>query len=83
VKYLGVTNSDLFNDARRAYDEAAAADSVVARLVSERAALEEQVAVLRAAREGMDPEAYQSALEDLLIELALKNRELRQRTGGP
>ncbi|MFT5434314.1 MAG: hypothetical protein ACI9OJ_005027 [Myxococcota bacterium] len=69
--------------ANSALAAAAAADSVVGRLVSERAAFEEQVAVLRAAREGMDPEAYQSALEDLLIELALKNREIRQRTGGP
>ncbi len=28
VKYLGTTNADLFHDARRAYDEAAAADSL-------------------------------------------------------
>lgn len=62
--------------------EAAAADSVVARLIQERAALEEQVATLRAARDGMDPDEYEAALEELLIELGLKNREIRQRTGG-
>ena len=62
--------------------EAAVADSVVARLIQERAALEEQVATLRAARDGMDPDEYEAALEELLIELGLKNREIRQRTGG-
>lgn len=68
--------------ANSALAAAAASDSVVARLVGERSALEEQVVVLRAAREGMDPDEYQKALEDLLVELGLKNREIRARTGG-
>jgi hypothetical protein len=30
----------------------------------------------------MDPAAYERELEDLLVELALKNREIRERGGG-
>ncbi len=61
---------------------AAAADSVLARLLQERAGLEDQVAALRATRQGMDADVYQASLEELLVELGLKSREIRQRTGG-
>ena len=60
----------------------ATADSVLARMYGERAALEQQVAELRRLRDSMDPDVYESELETLLIELALKNREIRAREGG-
>lgn len=68
--------------ANSALAAAAASDTTLARLIRERATLEEQVATLRSTRDGMDPDAYQSALEELLIELGLKNREIRARSGG-
>ncbi len=62
--------------------EAAAADSVLARLLREQAELETRIARLRARRGEMDPEAYEAELEELLVELALKNREVEGRRGG-
>ena len=60
----------------------ATADSVLARLYGERAALEGQVAELRRLRDSMDPDVYETELETLLVDLALKNREIRAREGG-
>lgn len=57
-------------------------DSVAARLRSELSTLEEQVARLRQRRETLDPEEYEARLEELLVEIALKNREIRGRSGG-
>jgi hypothetical protein len=57
-------------------------DAVLARLYGERAALEERVSELRAIKDTLDPEIYDAQLEDLLLELALKNREVRTREGG-
>ncbi len=57
-------------------------DPVLARLYGERADLERRVTELRAIKDTMDPERYESELEELLLELALKNREIRQREGG-
>jgi len=47
-------------------------------LYEERIALEEQVEELRLLRNGIDSERYAEELEDILIELALKSREIRQ-----
>lgn len=58
------------------------ADSVLGRLMGERAALERQVAQLRSRRAEMDPETYDLQVEDLLVELALKSREVEARRGG-
>ncbi len=58
------------------------ADSVLTRMYQERAQLEGRVADLRRRSSSMEPEAYQRELEDLLIELALKSREIRAREGG-
>ena len=58
------------------------ADSVLTRLYQERADFETRVAELRRLRDSMDPEIYDSELEALLIDLALKNREIRAREGG-
>jgi hypothetical protein len=60
----------------------ATADSVLARLYGERAELEARVAELRRLRDSMDPDVYESELEALLVDLALKNREIRAREGG-
>ena len=37
---------------------------------------------LRAVRDSMDPEQYDAAMEELLVEMALKTREIRARAGG-
>jgi hypothetical protein len=57
-------------------------DEVLRRLYEERAALEARVAELREIKDSMDPAVYEIQLEDLLLELALKNREVRTREGG-
>jgi hypothetical protein len=57
-------------------------DPELARLYGERAALEAAIADLRSSKESMDPNAYEGRLEELLVEMALKNREIRAREGG-
>ncbi len=58
------------------------ADSALARLYEERDSLEQQVAELRRHRDDIDPEEYDRRLEAILVDLALKNREIRAREGG-
>jgi hypothetical protein len=60
----------------------ATADSVLVRLYAERSALEDRVAELRRQRDELDPERYEARLEELLVEIALKTREIRAREGG-
>ncbi|MDT8368830.1 MAG: hypothetical protein RQ745_06455 [Longimicrobiales bacterium] len=57
-------------------------DSVATRIEAEIAEIEARLAALRAERSTMSQEAYDLELEGLLVELALKNREFRARTGG-
>lgn len=57
----------------------AAADPVLRALVERRQALEEQIAALKAAREGLDAARYQRDLEALLIELARVSRAIREK----
>ena len=47
-------------------------------LYDERASIEERVEALRVLKDGTDPERYEQELETLLVELALKGREIRQ-----
>jgi hypothetical protein len=54
----------------------------VDRLTARRAALDVEVAELRAARETMPPERYAAELERLLLELARVSRDLRRVTEG-
>ena len=61
---------------------AAGDDPVLGRLLDERAGLEERIAALQARKDLLEPSAYESELEVLLIELALKNREIREREAG-
>jgi len=57
-------------------------DPVLARLYDERRAIQGRIDALRGTRGTMTEEAYDEALETLLVELALKNREIRAREGG-
>jgi hypothetical protein len=69
--------------ARAAAAQAAASDDPVLKgLIVERTRLEERVAALRARKDQMEPAAYERELEELLVQLALKNREIRERGGG-
>ena len=52
------------------------------RLLNERTALEASVAQLRARRAEMDPDRYDAQLEELLVQIALKSREIEARGGG-
>ena len=56
-------------------------DPVLKALYVEKAVLEQRVEELRALKDQMEEERYETALEDLLIELALKNREIQAREG--
>lgn len=60
----------------------AADDPVLARLYEERTGIQERIDGLRDRRGEMGQEAYDEALEALLVELALKNREIRAREEG-
>ncbi|MDT8341875.1 MAG: hypothetical protein RQ751_10215 [Longimicrobiales bacterium] len=60
----------------------AVGDSVTVRLLNERGALEAEVARLRAARETMEQAEYETRLEELLVQIALKSREIAARSGG-
>lgn len=51
-------------------------------LFDERQRLEREIEALRARRSEMDEARYQAELERLLVELALKNREIRARGAG-
>jgi hypothetical protein len=51
-------------------------------LYAERQKIEQRLATLRAAKDTMDARQYETQLEDLLVELALKNQEIRRMEGG-
>jgi hypothetical protein len=57
-------------------------DPALAALYAERVEIQGRVVGLRALRDGMEEDAYLEALEPLLVELALKNREIRALEGG-
>jgi hypothetical protein len=57
-------------------------DPELARLYEERTEIQTRIEQLRAVREAMDEDTYLAAIEDVLIELALKNREIRAKEGG-
>jgi hypothetical protein len=54
-------------------------DPAVRALVSERDAIDRQIAQLKGAKDGMDPARYEQELEQLLTTLALKTRAIRDR----
>lgn len=57
-------------------------DSVLVALYEEKRELESRIATLRNLRGEMEEAAYEAELEELLVELAMKNREIRAREGG-
>ena len=57
-------------------------DPELARLYEERNEIQALIDEVRALRESMTEEQYLDAVEPFLIELALKNREIREREGG-
>ncbi len=57
-------------------------DPALARLYADRNEIQSRIGALRDTREGMEEDDYLDALEPLLIELALKNREIRAIEGG-
>ncbi len=59
----------------------ATTDPELAALYREKQRLEEEVANLRLKKDQMDPEVYERELEDLLVELALKTRAIRELEG--
>jgi hypothetical protein len=60
----------------------AADDPELAELYQERTAIQQKIDDLRAAKDTMAPDAYDEELEALLVDLALKNREIRAREDG-
>lgn len=57
-------------------------DPVLRRLYQERGELERKIRELRALRGAMEQARYEAELEELLVALALKNRQIRERGGG-
>jgi len=57
-------------------------DPALARLYEQRVEIQERIDQLRAIRDAMEEDAYLSVMEELLIELALKAREIRALEGG-
>lgn len=58
------------------------ADPALAELHRQRAALEERIAQLRSRKDRMAAADYEARLEELLVELALVSREIRERSGS-
>jgi hypothetical protein len=54
----------------------------LARLYEERVEIQDRISQLRAVRDVMEEEAYLADMEELLVELALKTREIRAIEGG-
>ncbi|HSH75224.1 MAG TPA: hypothetical protein VLA09_06055 [Longimicrobiales bacterium] len=57
-------------------------DPVLARLYAERDDIQRRIDELRVVREALPEDEYLARLEPLLVELALKNREIQERGGG-
>lgn len=78
----GALAQTMFLASASAAAERSTDDPVLQRLYEERAALQRRIDELRALRDQMDPERYEMQLEDLLVDLALKNREIRAGEAG-
>ncbi len=68
--------------AQAAADSLRDTDPVLAGLYEKRLVLQNRIEALRAQKNAMDPEAYEKELEQLLLELARTNQEIRKRGGG-
>jgi hypothetical protein len=57
-------------------------DPILARLYAERDDIQRRIDELRVVRDALPEDQYLAQLEPLLVELALKNREIQERGGG-
>jgi len=57
-------------------------DPELVRLYEERVEIQERISQLRAVRDALAEDAYLAGMEELLVELALKTREIRALEGG-
>lgn len=57
-------------------------DATLAQLYQDRVEIQSRIDEVRAVRDVMTEDDYLDAMEPLLVELALKNREIREREGG-
>lgn len=64
-----------------AMDRRAAANPILRELYEGKAEIEARIEALRAIKNQMSQERYENQLEELLVELALKNREIRAASG--
>jgi len=71
----------LESDRTRAAATASIADPALRALVEQQRALEDQIAVLKLRRAGMDTAQYDEQMEKLLTDLALKTRAIRELEG--
>ena len=78
----GILARRFFLDGGRFTTAGGANDPKLAALYGEKFALEEQIASLRVRKPAMTPDAYDDALEDLLVQLALKAKSIRAMEGG-
>jgi flagellar biosynthesis chaperone FliJ len=62
--------------------EALPADEKLRTLYLERQQIERQIEELKLLKSGMDPDKYNSELEKLATELALKTRQIKEAGGG-
>ena len=51
-------------------------------LYEQKVNVEQRIAALREVRDQLDPDRYDNDLEELLVELALTNREIQRRESG-
>lgn len=58
------------------------ADPATAALLKEKRAIEDRIEALKAAKETIPTERYEQELERLLLDLAMKNEEIRKKQGG-
>lgn len=65
-----------------AMDESVAASPALRALYEEKAEIESRIDSLRSVKDQMPLERYEDELEELLVELALKNRQIRTASGG-
>ena len=79
--WVGATRVAAASGAGAAVTLDSIADPVLRGLYEDKATIENQIAGLRLRREQMETEAYEAALEELLVQLALKNREIQAREG--
>lgn len=78
----GMLARRFFLDGGRFTTQAGANDPRLAALYNDKFALEEQISALRVRKPAMTADAYDDALEDLLVQLALKAKSIRAMEGG-